>query len=156
MKILLVYDNNYYFNDKISNFIRNNELIVVYIGDYPTKILEKLYDCNNLILSVCSIENLKIKDGDYSLSTYGIYINNGKIIRIEEDSASYNPLHKNIPNITLKNSHINFKILYHNLLFYHKYFLLISVILLIVSYKLFGASYSVNMEERLNMIKQLK
>jgi hypothetical protein len=153
MKLIIIYNNYCYHADKIVNNLRNQILKIVYIDIFPHKILQKLYESNNLIIRIACIDDLKIKDGDYSIDSYTIHINNKRIKNIEHKLYTHNPIYKFI-DLGIWNTHVNFKILYHNLLFYNKYILFISIILFLLSYNLFTMKPVSDAVNRMEILKK--
>ena len=150
MKLVLLYKDYFYCGDKIINNISNQILQIVYFDSDHLKNLETLYKKNNLILKIINANELNLKDGDYSLDMHAIQINNGKVTNIDTNLHHHNPIHR---SIHVKNTEINLRIVYHNILYYNKYILIIFIILFALSYYIFNMQVNIDINARNEILK---
>ena len=150
MKLLVLYKDYFYYNDKIINNISNQILKVVYFESESLRNLQSLYKRNNLIIQIMNVNSLNLKDGDYSLDMHSIHINNNKVIDIQDKFHHYNPIHR---SIYFKNTEINAYIIYHNILYYSKYIFILCGLLFIASYYMFNMTMKMDINSRNEILK---
>lgn len=155
MKMIIIYNNHCFYKNKIVDHIKNQVIQVIYIDKYQSA-LHKLYRKNNLIVFISSLENLlqynDIRNDNYSLDVYTIKINNKNFV-IDETTAYNKYLHESLQINSFK-TEINMYILYHNLIYYNLYILLLSFLLFVFSYYCFHIEFPINISNRYKSIKQ--
>ncbi len=150
MKLLILYKDCFYYNDKIINNISNQTIKVAYFETESLHNLQSLYKRNNLIIKLMKINEMNLKDGDYSLDIHSIQINNNRVVNIHDKLHHYNPIHR---SINFKQTEINAYIIYHNILYYNKYVFILCGALFIISYYLFNMTTNIDMSNRSEIIK---